>query len=260
MTSPFPGMNPYLENPDLWPGVHGRIIVNLADFLSSQLRPQYFVSIEERIYQTTIDDRILVGIPDVIVQNSKTANLQTQNLVVASPEIKPKKVQVPLLETVKERYLEIKRVDTKAVITVIEILSPKNKRSGEGRNVYENKRQLILASFTHLVEIDLLRFGQPMLVFGDEMQSDYRILVSRSEKRPEADLYDFNLQDVIPTFMLPLSSGDREILVNLQTLLTGIYERGSYDLVIDYHQNPQFPLSAANLVWLDELLKNKGLR
>ncbi|WP_414572726.1 DUF4058 family protein [Nostoc sp. CCY 9925] len=56
----FPGMNPYLEDPALWPGVHGRLIVAITDFLSPQLRRKYFVAIEERIYQTTADDRLLI--------------------------------------------------------------------------------------------------------------------------------------------------------------------------------------------------------
>ncbi|MEH2128789.1 DUF4058 family protein [Nostoc sp.] len=31
MPYPFPGMNPYLEEPELWPGVHGRLIVAMSD-------------------------------------------------------------------------------------------------------------------------------------------------------------------------------------------------------------------------------------
>ena len=183
MLSPFPGMNPYLEDPELWPGVHGRLIVAIADFLSPQLRPKYFVAIEERIYQTTGDDRLLVGIPDVVIQNSQAAiNPQMLNVAVAAPVVQPKTVTVPMPETTKERYLEVRKVGTKEVVTVIEVLSPKNKRPGEGRNAYENKRQRVLGSSTHLVEIDLLRAGEPMLVFGDGTQNDYRILVSRGEK------------------------------------------------------------------------------
>jgi hypothetical protein len=253
-------MNPYLENPDLWPGVHSRMIVAIADFLSPQLRPKYFVAIEERVYQTTPDDRLLVGIPDVVVKSSQTAKQQKQNLAVFSPEVKPKTVKVPLLENVRERYLEVKRVENQEVVTVIEILSPKNKRTGEGRKAYEIKRQRVLESSTHLVEIDLLRAGEPMLVFGDGTQSDYRILVSRSEKRPQADLYTFNLQDVIPPFLLPLLAEDNEFLVDLQSLLAGIYERASYDLVINYHQDPISPLSEINAAWLNGILQDQGLR
>lgn len=43
---------------------------------------------------------------------------------------------------VKERYLEVREVGTHEVITIIEVLSPKNKRKGEGRIAYEKKRQL----------------------------------------------------------------------------------------------------------------------
>ncbi|MHC5734802.1 DUF4058 family protein [Nostoc sp.] len=261
MAYPFPGMNPYLEDPELWPGVHGRLIVAIADYLSPQLRPKYFVAIEERIYQTTGDDKLLVGIPDVIVQNSQTAiNPKIPNIAVATPAVQPKTVTVPIPEIVKERYLEVRKVGTKEVVTVIEVLSPKNKRTGEGRNAYETKRQRILGSSTHLVEIDLLRVGEPMLVFGDVTQNDYRILVSRAENRPKSDLYAFNLQNVIPAFPLPLRTGESELLVDLQSLLAGIYDRASYDLVIDYSKDSVSKWSEENAVWANALLQEKGLR
>ncbi|MBD2614690.1 DUF4058 family protein [Nostoc punctiforme FACHB-252] len=261
MPSPFPGMNPYLEDSALWPGVHGRLIVAIADSLSPQLRPKYFVAIEERIYQTTGDDRLLVGIPDVIVKNSQTVvNPKIPNVAVAVPAVQPKTVTVPIPETIKERYLEVRKVGTKEVVTAIEVLSPKNKRPGEGRDAYETKRQRVLGSLTNFVEIDLLRAGEPMLVFGDGMQNDYRILVSRAENRPQSDLYAFNLPDIIPSFPLPLRTGDNEPFVDLQSLLAGIYERGSYDLVIDYSQQPALELSQENAVWVDTVLRDKGLR
>jgi hypothetical protein len=99
-----------------------------------------------------------------------------------------------------------------------------------------------------------------MLVFGDGMQNDYRILVSRAENRPQSDLYAFNLPDIIPSFPLPLRTGDNEPFVDLQSLLAGIYERGSYDLVIDYSQQPALELSQENAVWVDTVLRDKGLR
>ncbi|MCF2148659.1 DUF4058 family protein [Desmonostoc muscorum LEGE 12446] len=261
MPSPFPGMNPYLEDPALWPGVHGRLIVAIADSLSPQLRPKYFVAIEERIYQTISDDRLLVGIPDVIIKNSQTViNPKIPNIAVAAPVVQPKTVTVPIPETVKERYLEVRKVGTKEVVTAIELLSPKNKRPGEGRDAYETKRKRVLGSLTNLVEIDLLRAGEPMLVFGDGTQNDYRILVSRAENRPQSDLYAFNLPDVIPSFPLPLRTGDTEPLVDLQSLLAGIYDRASYDLVIDYSQQPVPALSETDAAWADALLQEKGVR
>ena len=135
MSYPFSGMNPYLESPALWPGIHGRLIVFLADVLSPQLRPKYFVAIEERVYETTPDDRVLVGIPDVVVQRSQTAtNTQPENVALATPTTQPATVTLPIPQTVKERYLEVQKVGTKEVVAAIEVLSPKNKRTGEGRN------------------------------------------------------------------------------------------------------------------------------
>ena len=51
MPSPFPGMNPYLENPELWPEVHSRSIIAIADAIAPQLRPKYRVAVEKRVYQ-----------------------------------------------------------------------------------------------------------------------------------------------------------------------------------------------------------------
>ncbi|WP_193193588.1 DUF4058 family protein [Nostoc sp. MG11] len=83
---------------------------------------------------------------------------------------------------------------------------------------------------------------------GDGTQDDYRILVSRGENRPQSDLYAFNLQDAIPSFSLLLRADDREPLIDLQSLLTGIYDRASYDLVIDYSQELASQLSEENRV------------
>ena len=262
MASPFPGMVPYLESPVLWQKVHKRLIVAIADSLSPQLRPKYIVDIEERVYQTSGEDAVLVGIPDVAVQRSPTTtNSETQNIAVATtPPVQAVTVTLPIPETVRESYLEVREVTTREVVTVIEVLSPKNKRSGEGRKAYEKKRLRVLGSFTHLVEIDLLRDGKSMLIFNNNIQSNYRILVSRGSRRPKTDLYAFNLQDVIPSFPLPLRSGDVEPLLDLQRLLSELYDRASYDLVIDYSRKPVPPLSEADAAWADALLREKGLR
>jgi hypothetical protein len=50
MPSPFPGLDPYLENPELWPEVHHRLITAIADAIGPSIRPKYRVAIEKRIY------------------------------------------------------------------------------------------------------------------------------------------------------------------------------------------------------------------
>ncbi|GET44109.1 DUF4058 family protein [Microseira wollei] len=157
-------------------------------------------------------------------------------------------------------YLEIKEAATGFVITVIEILSPKNKRPGEGREAYIKKRKQVLASLTHLVEIDLLRGGKPMPILSEVPASDYRIVLIRGDRRPQAQLYAFNLRQTIPSFPLPLNPGDPEPIIDLQTLLNGLYERARYHLAIDYSQAPVQPLKAEDVSWVDTLLREQELR
>jgi Protein of unknown function (DUF4058) len=260
MPSPFPGMNPYLEHPEVWPGVHHWLIIEIARFLSPKLRPKYRVAVEVRMYETSSENSLLVGIPDLIIKRSSTATTAITNVAVAAPTTKPTKVTVPVPEIIKEGYLEIREVGTEEVITSIEILSPANKRSGKGRQVYEKKRLQVLGSSTHLVEIDLLRAGEPLPFFGNNISNQYRILVSRGDCRPNADLYAFNLQDIIPAFPLPLRAEDTEPVIDLQALLSEIYEIASYDLVMDYSRESVPQLSESDAVWADALLRDKGLR
>lgn len=264
MRSPFPGMNPYLENSELWSEVHSRLIVAIADEIALPLRPNYYVAVEKRTYMAEPDDSVLVGIPDVSVFSKSAANRrgdESQATTAVLPSAsEPLTVTVPLMEEMQERYLEIREVKTGAVITTLEVLSPKNKRAGEGRDAYLRKRQQVLTSLTHLVEIDLLRAGKPMPIQGNAPGADYRILVSRGDRRPTAQLYAFSLRDSIPSFPLPLKVGDAELLVNLNETLNGIYERAGFDLRIDYTQPLQPSLSEEGMAWIDGLLQEAGLR
>ncbi|MEW6496992.1 MAG: DUF4058 family protein [Cyanobacteriota bacterium] len=258
MPSPFPGMNPYLEHPTLWSGIHHRLITAIANDLAPKIRPKYIAAIEERVYEISGETSLLVGVPDVSVQRS-SASTPPSNLAVAGSATQPMEVTIPIPEILTEGYLEIRSVETGEAITVIEVLSPKNKQSVVGRLQYETKRQKVLASSTHLVEIDLLCQGKPMPM-EEGIESHYRILVSCSETRPKAALYGFNLRDNIPQFPLPLSSEDTEAWVDLQGLLHEIYDQGAYDLRLDYSRAILPAVSEADAAWVDEVLREQGLR
>ena len=197
MPSPFPGMDPYLEAPELWAELHNRLIVAIADDLSPKLRPNYRVAIDQRIYLTN-DDRQLVGIPDVTVSISLT-----------------------LPEEVRESYLEIRDIVNGQVVTVIEILSPKNKQNGEGRIAYERKRNEVLASATHFIEIDLCAFP---------------------------------LRSPLPSFPLPLNGGNVEPVIDLQTIFEGVYDRAGFDMVINYQKPLLMQLDATDREWVEKIL------
>ena len=259
MLSPFPGMNPYLENPELWPELHHRLITAIAIAIQPQLGPKYRVAIEKRTYLSDGEDLVLVGIPDVSILSQRA--LLTQSFTTTLPvEAESVTVILPVPEEIRQGYLEIREVGTGYVITVIEVLSPTNKRPGKGREAYEEKRRQVLSSPTHLVEIDLLRDGKPMRILSETQQKDYRILVAQRNRRPQAQLYGFGIRQQIPRFPLPLQSGDIEPVVDLQSLLFELYAQAGFDLAVDYCLEPVPPLNEEDKVWTDALLREKGLR
>jgi hypothetical protein len=254
-------MNPYLESPELWRSIHNRAIVAIADFLTPQLLPKYLVDIEQRIYRISGEDALLVSIPDVAVARSPIqTNSSTSNVAVIAPTVQALRVRVPVPAEFRESYLQVIEQETKKVVTVIEVLSPTNKRPGKGREMYDEKRENIFGSRTHLVEIDLLRSYKSLPVLGSETETSYRILVSRGNQRPLADLYPFNLPDRIPAFPLPLRGEDAEPLVDLQELLNDIYDRAACDFRIDYNAEPAPALAESYAVWVDSLLRERELR
>ncbi|RME45487.1 MAG: DUF4058 family protein [Chloroflexi bacterium] len=246
MPSPFPGMDPYLEHPDLWPDVHHGLIEALRSYLAPALRPRYRVVVEKRTYRVDPSEMVFIGRPGV---GTIRAVQEQAERYAGVGRGRPLTVEVPVPDIVEEGYLEVRDVASGEVVTVLELLSPSNKRPGEGRRLYEHKRLTILGSLTHLVEIDLLRAYEPMLVYGDGRRSHYRILVSRSERRPRADLFTFNVRDLIPTFHLPLRKGDEEPLIDLGRLLHELYDRAGYDLSIDYELEPVPPLEGEDAAW-----------
>ncbi len=267
-------MDPWLEQSGIWSNLHTTLITALRDVFAQSLRPHYYVDIDQRAYITSVDDHVngsakgqLVGRPDVNVVKSPyllTALPPKGSALSPVMVAEPTMVDVASYEHEEEieRYLEVRKPKTGQVVTVIEILSPKNKRSGEGRVAYLLKRDKILASQTHLVEIDLLRAGEPMpVVWRDKkIESHYRILVSRAPQRPESELYPFMVRDAMPRFRLPLLPGDDEPIVDLSKLLDDIYQRAGYDLVIDYTTKPTPRLSGKDAHWANKLLKERGIR
>ncbi|MEL7142618.1 MAG: DUF4058 family protein [Cyanobacteria bacterium J06643_4] len=123
------------------------------------------------------------------------------------------------------------------------------KKKNQTPGTYSEKRQRLLATQTHLIEIDLLRTGSPMLVEGGR-QSDYQVLVSRANERPAAARYPFDLKDPLPRFPLPLMAEDAEPIIELQALLNQACIEAALDLAIDYEAQPVPPLSSTDALWL----------
>ena len=277
MPIPFPGMNPYLEHPDLWPTVHQRFISALAEILKRQLPPTYQVHLCDRRYQVSGEDSLVVGSPGL--DWSRAAKTLNGGGATASPalatlettasdtgptgvpacelERRPIPVLVPVPQKIHETYLEI--VDSnETVVTVIELLSPKKKRPGRGRDLYERQRETIFGSDAHFVEIDLLRGWEPSSIYGPDEAGDYRILISRSEQRPRAQLYTWNVMEPIPAIMLPLKGADDGLPLILKSAVDQACDRT--DLLVNYQQSPLPPLRCEESLWLDAFLQQVGMR
>lgn len=303
MPIPFPGMNPYLEHPDLWPVVHQRFIAALADIIKHQLPPTYQVRLRERHYQVSGEDSLVVGAPGLdwsrsaktisghgTAQPALNAKAHTKGVSkptsgisagekISTPAIaalapeqadinlspaptcnlerRPIPVLVPVPQKIYETYLEIVDADGKTV-TVIESLSPKKKRHGRGRDLYERQREMIFGSDSHFVEIDLLRGWEPSSIYGPDEAGDYRILISRSEQRPRAQLYTWNVMEPIPAIMLPLKGADDDLPLALKSAVDQACDRT--DLLVNYQQPPLPPLRREESLWLESFLQQVGMR
>jgi hypothetical protein len=225
-------------------------MVAMADVLGPQVRPNYRVGVEQRTYLAllTPDEYALVGKPDVLMIGPRRQAPPVQATATAVG-IAPKVAQVPMPEEITERYLRVRDVVTGEVITVLELLSPTNKLTREGRRQYARKRLRVLGRATHFIEIDLLRAGEPFpfRVPDDDAPNDYRILVSRAQDRPQAKVYLFTIRDPIPDIPVPLQPGDVEPSLPLNRLLHDVYDRAGYALTLDYQQAPPPPQIASQM-------------
>ena len=260
MPSPFPGMDPYLENPDEWQDIHTRFLANLLQNIAPRLPQAYSVSVEARLFieEDEAQSARYFGRADVGVVQTETG-LRPRGGATLAPI--PLKVTIPNIDFRKERYLEIR--DGRAgrhVVTVIELLSPTNKRPDHSRDAYLQKRLTVLASDANLVEIDLLRTGFRMPVDTLPNGTDYYALVVRKAMWPHADLYPATLRDRLPAFHVPLAGEEVGPLIDLNEVLTETYDRGELSRRIDYTSDPVPSLNPDDAAWADALLHEKGLR
>src|SRR5262249_40379790 len=143
-------------------------------------------------------------------------------------------------------FLEIRDRKSRELITVIELLSPANKRPGPHREQYLSKRGQVLASPAHLVEIDLLRGGLAM-PGADRPACDYAVMVSRAPERPSAEFWPVGLRDRLPVIPIPLRTGDPDAQLDLQELLDRIHDTGGYAYYIEGQPDP--PLRPDQAAW-----------
>ena len=202
MPSPFPGMNPYLEQDDVWHDFHERFLPAAAEAIGAQVQPDYIVKIDEHIYvhELPLDTRRFLGRADVSVTPTRPlADVPSAVGLLDAPAY----IRLPAVDVEHESFVEIRDRRSRELVCVLEVLSPSNKRRGPDRDQYLAKRRQILNSSAHLVEIDLLRGGEEMPA-EDRPSCTYSVMVSRADDRPRAGFWSIGLRDSLPMIPIPL--------------------------------------------------------
>ena len=156
MPGPFPGTDPWLEHPEVFPSLHHNFITYLQEFLNANLSPGYVAGSATRVW---VDDT--QSEPDVSVLTrlnprggvfDPSPYRRSGMVAVASRAAEPR----------EEAYLEIRTGRGRRLVTHIEVVSPSNKSATQARELYQARQFDCEPGGVNLVEIDLLRRGSPV--------------------------------------------------------------------------------------------------
>jgi hypothetical protein len=250
-------MDPFLETQE-WEDFHTTLITLLREELAPRVRPRYVVRVERRVYLEQLSEvPPHVARPDVLVlQRVREQDAPAGGVATMTADTTPcVDLLLPTPEEQREAFLTIRDRGTMQVITVIELLSPSNKRPGaDGHREYLAKRAAVLRSSAHLVELDLLRGGQRLPTLEPMPPADYYAVVSREQSRPWARVYYWTLRDRLPELPIPLTGDDPDVSLDLQAAFETAYDRAGYDLSLDYTAAVQPPLGDADTAWVQQVL------
>jgi hypothetical protein len=227
MPSPFPGMDPYLEATALWPAFQHQFVAGLYQILLPGLVDRYRARVAQRNYVTE------VALFTSVVRDQHA-----------------------------EEFIEVRQRGDGRLVTLIDIVSPCNKATPEGRQAYLHKRAEAKNGGANLVEIDLVLEGEPLLDYSRDGLPDWNfaVTVTRSAQPERYEIYTATLQKRLPRFRLPLASDDRDTVLDLQSAFSRCYDQGGFGAQIDYHQDPAVTLTDEDRTWIDGLLKAAKLR
>lgn len=252
MSSPFPGMDPYLEG-YLWPDVHNALASKIRQLLTPLIRPKYVARLEVYLSEDPCPaDEIGILYPDVEVLESRSQQPPFSSSSSGSAlTITPPALSLPVPQFVQVRLASVEIRDTASnrLVTSIEILSPVNKRE-PGLTTYRQKRQRLYDAKVHLLELDFLRRGTRPFVQPRLPDVPYCVALTRSQAK-QIEIWPIELARSLPVVPVPLNATEADVPLDLQAALDAIYDEAAYDLSLDYSQSPPPPaLADADLEWL----------
>lgn len=273
---PFPGMDPYLEAPDIWPDIHEAFAATIRGQLNERLPEPYYCRVQVRAEAGLVLEAGSLHhlVPDVTVMQRREGRSEERDhavLTVPRMEVTPG-VELRLhTDPVRHPFLETRDAARGyKIVTVIEIVSPSNKRPGPDRRAYEAKQHEILESDVSLIEIDLLRGGRRLLPYPEldeaahALRCDYLVILNRAARRAgtwmDYTLYPVDVREMLPCIPVPLTGEDPDVPLDVQVAAHDAYRSGPYLRAVDYTPPPQPPLSAEDEAWADALLRAARLR
>lgn len=227
MPSPFPGMDPYLEDEKFWPAFHHQLVASLYQVLLPGLVDRYRAKVIQRCYVT--EEPLFTS---VLRQNRA------------------------------EEVIEVRQRTDGRLVTLVDIVCPTNKLLPQGRQAYHDTRRQARSSHASIVEIDLVLSGQPLLDYSRDglPEWDYAVTVTRSTQPDRYEIYTSTLSKRLPRFKVPLASDDRDTVLDLQATFARAYDQGNFSTLIAYDGRPSVKMTDAQLHWVDDWLKQMKLR
>lgn len=270
VSSPFPGMDPFLEiNPD-WEVFHGWFIRELARLCINQARELGCeVDVERDVYgQEPTGEFVLLGEPDVVARHASvlvTAHRDRTPGAVTLAE--PQAIHEVILDRDemarhKQEYIVVRESgDWPCVLAVVELLSFANKQ-GSYVAKYREKRSRMLTSTANFMEIDFLRDGENPSrdLFPELPRTPYFVFVVRKHGMGRHEEgYPIRLQDPLPVIGLPLGPDRPDLALDLSAAFRSAYDlshrphwRKSYQAA----RVPGSPLAEEDETWVAEMLKS----
>lgn len=250
MPSPFPGMDPYLEDPAFWPDFHLTFIGCWREAIADVLPDACEARLDETIHIVPLSQAASKAVyPDVAVSRrrprNKTAGATREP---ATALLEPIVIPHEATQKVRQARIEILHRPKRRLVPVLEMLSPTNK-TGEGFVDYCAKRVDLLARKTHLVELDLLIGGRRLPLSRPLPSGDYYAFVSRSDRRPDCEVYAWRVREPLPRIPIPLLKPDADITVGLPGVFRAAYARGRYRRSLAYGHRPPAPLKGEDRAW-----------
>ncbi|MEM6314275.1 MAG: DUF4058 family protein [Planctomycetota bacterium] len=258
MPSPFPGMNPWLENAAVWQTFHSLLMSKLAVTLEKQVAPKFYVNIGRDVFLTNFEgERVGRVGPDVSLASPPTTSTPAESGSAAISAPATAILEDAQIDPPSQGFLEVRTDRDDQIVTVIELLSPANKRPGKDRDGYEAKRRSLLHGWVNLVEVDLLRgFGR--MGYSELPPCDYAVGVLQPTTRREVAVWPVGLRDRLPVFPVPLGEGDTPARLDLQALVDATYDEAGFHRHIYRHQ-PTPMLPADDLAWATNILERAGI-